>query len=87
MGEWHDDCAPGTRGYEKKQQADAAEAAAKAANAATDDAKCKADGLAPGSPAYLKCRDTLEDQRESAEFTQRAGVATRLRYHYPGSGS
>ncbi len=48
---------------EHEQQAQAqAQAAAIAAN---DDAKCRANGTAPGSPAYAQCRTDLDKQRAS----------------------
>jgi hypothetical protein len=78
MGASQEDCPPGTRGYELQQQAQAKAAAAEAANAAADDAKCKANKLQPDTPAYQRCRDELENAREQAEANDKAAVAGRL---------
>jgi hypothetical protein len=82
MGYWHDDCAPGTRAYEQKQQDDAK---ANAANDASDDAKCKAYNFTPNTPAYQKCRDQIQDQRETAETSDRAAYVGRLLGRPPGN--
>jgi hypothetical protein len=78
MGASQEDCPPGTRGYELEQQAQAKAAAAEAANAAADDAKCKANKLQPDTPAYQRCRDGLENAREQAEASDKAALAGRL---------
>lgn len=51
-------------GCEAHQQADAtAEAQARAVN---DDAKCRSNGVLPGSQAYLECRMSLDNQHAAA---------------------
>jgi hypothetical protein len=49
-----------------------------AALAAADAAKCKAEGLQPDTPPYVKCLDTLADQRAQADNGSRAIVARGL---------
>jgi hypothetical protein len=78
MGASQEDCPTGTRGYDLHQQAQAKAAAAEAANAAADDAKCKANKLQPDTPAYQRCRDELENAREQAEANDKAALAGRL---------
>jgi hypothetical protein len=78
MGAAQEDCDPGTRGYELQKQAEAKAAAEVAANAASDDAKCKAANLKPETPAYMRCRDQLESQREQGEKNDKAALAGRL---------
>jgi hypothetical protein len=80
MGYWHDDCEPGSRAYEEKQKADAAAAAA---NETADDTQCKSYGFAPGTPAYVRCRDQLEEQREHTADGARASLAGRLLGQHP----
>jgi len=78
MGFSSGDCAPGTLGYQQQQEAQAKQAATDAANAAQDDAQCRAQGLQPNTPPYERCRDKLADQRTYADQSERAGVAGRL---------
>jgi hypothetical protein len=80
MGYWHDDCEPGSRAYEEKQKADAQAAAA---NEIVDDAKCKSYGFTPGTPAYVRCRDQITDQREQAANGERNDLAGRLLGRHP----
>lgn len=54
-----DDCLPGTKGYEIRQQRLKKLAEAKAGKDYLDDAKCRSYGAAPGSDAYVNCRVQL----------------------------
>jgi hypothetical protein len=78
MGFSSPDCAPGTLGYQEQQQAQAKSAATDAANAAQDDAHCRAQGLQPNTPAYEQCLSKLADQRTYEDEAERSGVAGRL---------
>jgi hypothetical protein len=49
-----------------------------AALAAADAAKCKAEGLQPDTPPYIKCLDKVADERAQAENGSRAIVARGL---------
>ncbi len=60
-----------------------AEARAEAAALAADDAKCKASGLQPGTPAFEKCLTQLADQRAGADNTNRADLMNRLQGRPP----
>ena len=51
-----DDCLPGTKGYEVRQQSLKNLSAARAEKTATDDAICQSYGAKPGSDAYVSCR-------------------------------
>jgi hypothetical protein len=51
-----DDCLPGTKGYEVRQQSLRNLSAARAEKTATDDAICQSYGAKPGSDAYVSCR-------------------------------
>lgn len=83
MGIWNDDCGPGTRAYEQKQAADAKAAADQAAQAAQDAAQCRAQGLQPDTPPYIRCLDSLANQRAQADTQDRSGVAGRLQGKIP----
>ena len=54
-----DDCLPGTKGYEIRQQSLKNLSEAKAEKDYMDDAKCRSYGAAPGSDAYVNCRVQL----------------------------
>lgn len=58
-----DDCLPGTRGYEIRQQSMANLSAAKAAKDIRDDEQCRSYGAAPGSDAYVNCRVQLSQPK------------------------
>jgi hypothetical protein len=83
IGLWNDDCAPGSRAYEQKQAADAKAAADQATQAAQDDAQCRSQGLQPDTPPYVRCLDSLANQRAQADTQDRAGVAGRLQGKVP----
>jgi hypothetical protein len=51
-----DDCLPGTKGYEIRQQSLRSLSAARAEKSATDDAVCQSYGAKPGTDAYVNCR-------------------------------
>jgi hypothetical protein len=51
-----DDCLPGTKGYEVRQQSLKNLSAARAEKSATDDALCQSYGAKPGTDAYINCR-------------------------------
>lgn len=51
-----DDCLPGTRGYEIRQQSLKNLPGAKADKAAADDQACQSYGAKPGTDAYINCR-------------------------------
>ncbi len=51
-----DDCLPGTKGYEIRQQSLRNLSAAQAEKSATDDAICQSYGAKPGTDAYVNCR-------------------------------
>ncbi|MFJ2362435.1 hypothetical protein ACIPIN_01745 [Pseudomonas sp. NPDC087697] len=51
-----DDCLPGTKGYEVRQQSLKNLSAARAEKSTTDDAVCQSYGAKPGSDAYVNCR-------------------------------
>ncbi|UZE14819.1 hypothetical protein [Pseudomonas sp. B21-053] len=51
-----DDCLPGTKGYEVRQQSLKNLSAAEAEKTATDDAVCQSYGAKPGTDAYVNCR-------------------------------
>ncbi len=51
-----DDCLPGTKGYEVRQQSLKNLSAARAEKSATDDAMCQSYGAKPGTDAYINCR-------------------------------
>ena len=51
-----DDCLPGTKGYEIRQQSLKNLSAAKADKAAADDQACQSYGAKPGTDAYINCR-------------------------------
>ena len=54
-----DDCIPGTKGYEIRQQSLKNFSEAKAEKDYMDDAKCRSFGATPGSDAYVNCRVQL----------------------------
>lgn len=54
-----DDCLPGTKGYEIRQQSLKNLSDAKAGKDYMDDAKCRSYGAVPGSDAYVSCRVQL----------------------------
>lgn len=54
-----DDCLPGTKGYEIRQQSLKNLSDAKAEKDSMDDAKCRSYGAVPGSDAYVNCRVQL----------------------------
>ncbi|TWR79727.1 hypothetical protein FJD37_23020 [Pseudomonas saxonica] len=54
-----DDCLPGTKGYEIRQQSLKNLSEAKAEKDYMDDAKCRSYGATPGSDAYVSCRVQL----------------------------
>ena len=54
----HENCAPGTTGYEEKQE----ERDTKAAVGAIEDAMCQSYGFQPGSPGYAQCRKDFADK-------------------------
>ena len=51
-----DDCLPGTKGYEVRQQSLKNLSEARAEKSATDDALCQSYGAKPGTDAYINCR-------------------------------
>ena len=54
-----DDCLPGTKVYEIRQQSLKNLSEAKAEKDYMDDAKCRSYGATPGSDAYVNCRVQL----------------------------
>ena len=54
-----DDCLPGTKGYEIRQQSLKNLSDAKARKDLEDDAKCRSYGALLGSDAYVNCRVQL----------------------------
>ena len=58
-----DDCLPGTKGYEIRQQRLANLKGAIESKQQLDDAKCKSYGATPGSDAYVNCRVQLDKGR------------------------
>ena len=54
-----DDCLPGTKGYEIRQQSLKNLSDARAGKDSMDDAKCRSYGAEPGSDAYVNCRVQL----------------------------
>ena len=54
-----DDCIPGTKGYEIRQQSLKNLSEAKDEKDYMDDAKCRSYGATPGSDAYVNCRVQL----------------------------
>lgn len=54
-----DDCLPGTKGYEIRQQSLKNLSEAKAEKDYMDDAKCRSYSATPGSDAYVNCRVQL----------------------------
>jgi hypothetical protein len=83
IGIWNGDCPPASRAYEQKQAADAKASADQVAQAAQDDAQCRAQGLQPDTPPYERCRDSLANQRAQADAQDRTGVAGRLQGRTP----
>lgn len=59
-------------------QRQAQQAEAMQAQAAADDAQCRAYGAAPGTPIYIQCRMNLDNQRAAAAETNRALVIEHL---------
>jgi hypothetical protein len=55
----HDDCLPGTAGYESAQKRAALAASMVEINKQSDDKTCKSYGLKFGTPAYAQCRQNL----------------------------
>jgi hypothetical protein len=51
--------------------------------AVSDDAKCRAAGLPPGTPEFEKCLTKLADQRAQAEADSKAALAGRLQSRPP----
>jgi hypothetical protein len=51
-----DDCLPGTKGYEVRQQSLKNLSVTRDEKTATDDAICQSYGAKPGSDAYVSCR-------------------------------
>lgn len=51
-----DDCLPGTKGYEVRQQSLKNLSAVRSEKATTDDAVCQSYGAKPGTDAYVNCR-------------------------------
>ena len=54
-----DDCLPGTKGYEIRQQSLKNLSDAKAGKDSEDDTKCRSYEAVPGSDAYVNCRVQL----------------------------
>ncbi len=54
-----DDCLPGTKGYEIRQQSLKNLSEAKAEKDYMDDAKCRSYGATPGFDDYVNCRVQL----------------------------
>lgn len=55
-----DDCLPGTKGYEIRQESLRRVKAAEQAQIDHDDQLCRSYGAVPGSDAYVNCRATLQ---------------------------
>ena len=70
-------CAQGTVGDNRAQQAQAQAAA----NAASDDAQCRSYGAEPGSPSYIQCRMNLDNQRAQVAASDRAAAVQYLLNH------
>jgi hypothetical protein len=43
-------------------------------NAARDDAQCRSAGLKPGTPAYAKCREDINNRRAMSDMAARIGM-------------
>jgi predicted outer membrane protein len=53
------------------------------ATAASDDARCRAAGLPPGTPEFERCLTKLADQRAQAEADSKSALAGRLQSRPP----
>lgn len=62
-----DDCLPGTRGYEIRQESLKRLAISQQGQATTDDQQCRSYGAIPGSDAYVNCRVLLSTSKVQAD--------------------